>query len=62
MLKLIREYLKGKCCLELLLNGYTFFLLDGKDGQLREHYYRSYREEDRKRLGLICPDEKKGEV
>ena len=62
VLKLIREYLKGKCCLELLLNGYTFFLLDGKDGQLRERYCRSYREEDRKRLGLVCPDEKKGEV
>lgn len=59
VLKLIGEYLKGKCCLELLLNGYAFFLLDGKDGQLRKRYYRSYREEDRKCLGLDSPDEKK---
>lgn len=62
VLKLISEYLKGNCCLELLLNGYAYLLLDGKDRQLRERYCRSYREEGRRLLGLNCLGEKKGET
>lgn len=62
VLKLISEYLKGNCCLELLLNGYAYLLLDGKDRQLRERYCRSYREEGRRLLGLNCLGEKEGET
>lgn len=41
-LKLISEYLKGSCDLELLLNGYAFGLLDGKQKQLLKKYHNDY--------------------
>lgn len=51
-LNLICEYLKGNGHLELLLNGYAFFLLEGKDRELRKNYRRSYTKEWRELLGL----------
>lgn len=51
-LKLISEYLKGNCDLELLLNGYVFGLLDGKQKQILGNYHSAYTKEWRKIMGL----------
>ena len=51
-LKLISEYLKGNYDLELLLNGYVFGLLDGKQKQILGNYHSAYTKEWRKIMGL----------
>lgn len=51
-LKLISEFLKGNCDLELLLNGYVFGLLDGKQKQILGNYHSAYTKEWRKIMGL----------